>query len=186
VSFNLDLYRAPEGLGPWSTWTEMHARPLGTRAGVQARLDAVLHPIRWAVSDAGAYASYAYDDAGLPREIQLTGAEDETLVDISVHSGPPAIRVHMTALGLSYCYAPESDELYRPFEPVSGGRLRLPADDSGRSRTAARPVPDSSRCRPLSIRNVYSAVPVSRRRARRIASSSAARRPGCVTGASST
>lgn len=116
MSFDLFLYRAPEGLGPWSTWTEMHAQPLGTRREVQAQIDTVFRPQRWELSADGAWACYEYDDARLPREIRLTGAEDEVIRYLSIYSAPPAVRALMLALGLNYCYAPESDVLYRPFE----------------------------------------------------------------------
>lgn len=43
------------------------------------------------------------------------GGEDEPVLYVITYSGPPAIRALMTSLGLNYCYASESDELYHPF-----------------------------------------------------------------------
>lgn len=116
MSFSFYLYRAAEGLGPWSTWTEMHAQPLGTRRELQARIEQAIPAQRWELSDKAAWAFYEFDDSRFPRELTLMGAEDEVLLYVITYSGPPAIRTLMTALGLNHCYAPESDTMYFPFE----------------------------------------------------------------------
>jgi hypothetical protein len=115
MSFSFYLYRAAEGLGPWSTWSEMHAQPLGTRRELQARIESVFPAQKWELSPQRAWACYAFDDARLPREVSLMGTEDEVLRYVITYSAPPAIRTLMTALGLNHCYAPESDEIRHPF-----------------------------------------------------------------------
>lgn len=116
MSFDLYLYRAAEGSGPWSQWTEMHAQPLGTRAELQAAIAAVFPGLAWKEADDGVLASAAQvDDARLPRELRLTGTRDEVLLYVICYSGPPALRTLMQALQLNHCYAPESDELRDPF-----------------------------------------------------------------------
>lgn len=93
----------------------MHAEPLGTRSELQAQIDLIFPARRWDLSHTSAWACYELDDARLPREIVLMGADEDIVDHVSVYSGPPAIRTLMTALGLNYCYAPESDELRDPF-----------------------------------------------------------------------
>lgn len=115
MSFSFYLYRAADNLGPWSTWDEMHAEPLGSRRELQARIESIFPAIRWELSPESAWACYEYDDTRLPREVRLMGGEDDAVMHVITYSGPPAIRSLMTALGLNYCYAPESDELYHPF-----------------------------------------------------------------------
>lgn len=66
------------------------------------------------------FASGPFDGDEHAFEISLFGRPNETLMDIDVYSRPPAIRAIMSGLGLNYCYAPESDELYFPFEADDG------------------------------------------------------------------
>ena len=115
MSFKLSLYLAPEGVGPMHRWSREHRQPLGTRLELQAAFDRLFRPIRWELTDTRAWACYPLDDSVNPREVFLFGKSDDVLAEVSVYSGPPAIRTIMTALGLNYCYAQESGKLYLPF-----------------------------------------------------------------------
>lgn len=115
MSFWLSLYRAPNGLSPIHEWDKEQRQALGTRGDVQASLDRLFQPIRWELSDTLAWACYPNDDSTHPREITLHGKPEDALLEISIYSGPPAIRTVMTALALNYCYAQESGKLYFPF-----------------------------------------------------------------------
>ena len=116
MPFRLSLFRAVEGLGPLTEWDREHRTPLGTRDQVQAALDGILQGLRWKASDGMLFACGPFDGEEHAFEVTLFGQPDEVLLDIDVYSRPPAIRAIMSALGLNYCYAQESDELYFPFE----------------------------------------------------------------------
>jgi hypothetical protein len=62
------------------------------------------------------FACGAFDGEEHAFEITLFGGSNETLMDIDVYSRPPAVRAIMLGLGLNYCYAQESGELYFPFK----------------------------------------------------------------------
>ena len=115
LSVSFHLYRAVEGLGPMTTWDRMHTQPLGTRRELQRKLEEIFPAQRWECSSKSAWACYEYDDARFPREVRLMGAEDDVVEYVIAYSGPAAIRTIMTALGLNYCYVPETDELCHPF-----------------------------------------------------------------------
>jgi hypothetical protein len=116
MPFRFSLFRAIEGLGPLSTWEREHREPLGSRDDVRAALDRVLPSLHWEESSLMLFASGPFDGEEHALEITLFGRPDETLMDIVVYSRPPAIRAIMSELGLSYCYAQESDELHFPFK----------------------------------------------------------------------
>lgn len=116
MPFRLSLFRATEGLGPMSTWEREHREPLGSRDEVKAALDQVLQGLRWTESSGLLFASGPFDGEEHAYEISLFGQPGETLMDIGVYSRPPAVRTIMSGLGLNYCYAQESDELYFPFK----------------------------------------------------------------------
>ena len=116
MPFRLSLYRAVEGLGPLSTWDREHRDRLGTRNAVKAALEQVLPELHWEESSGLLFASGPFDGEEHAYEITLFGETDEILVDIGVYSCPPAIRAIMSGLGLNYCYAQESGELYFPFK----------------------------------------------------------------------
>lgn len=116
MPFRLSLFRAVEGLGPLSTWDREHREPLGRRDDVKAALEGILHGLRWEESSRLLFASGPFDGEEHAVEIMLFGQPGETLMDISVYSRPPAIRAIMSGLGLNYCHAQDSGELYFPFK----------------------------------------------------------------------
>ena len=116
MPFRLSLYRAADGLGPMHSWESEHRQSLGARNDVKAALEQVLEGLRWEESDGLLFASCPFAGEDHACEIWLFGEPGEELLDIGVYSLPPAIRAIMSGLGLNYCYAPESGELYRPFK----------------------------------------------------------------------
>jgi hypothetical protein len=116
MPFRLSLFRATEGLGPMTAWEREHREPLGSRDEIKAALDGVLPGLRWEESGGMLFASGPFDGDEHAFEITLFGSPDDTLMDISVYSRPPAIRAIMSGLRLNYCHAHESGELYDPFK----------------------------------------------------------------------
>jgi hypothetical protein len=115
MPFRLSLYRAPEDLGPIHSWDDEHREPLGTREELKAALDGVFPQLVWEESEHMLCVSCSFNGEEHACEITLFGAPGETLLDISIYSGPPAVRVVMSSLNLNYCYALESGEMYFPF-----------------------------------------------------------------------
>ena len=116
MPFRLSLYRAADGLGPMHMWEREHRQSLGVRSDVKAALDQVLEGLRWKETDRMLFASGPFGGEDHGFEIWLFGAPAEELLEISVYSLPPAIRAVMSGLDLNGCYAPESGELYYPFQ----------------------------------------------------------------------
>lgn len=117
MPFRLCLFRADEGLGSPFTWDREHREPLGTRDEVKAALDQVLRGIRWSESGGLLFASGPFDGEEHAYEITLFGQPDDTLLEITVYSRPPAIRAIMTGLDLNYCYAQETGDIHFPLQP---------------------------------------------------------------------
>ena len=116
MPFRLSLYRAAAGLGPMHTWESEHRQSLGARDDVKTALEKVLKGLRWEESDGLLFASCPFGGEDHACEIWLFGEPAEELLEIGVYSLPPPIRAIMSGLDLNYCYAPESGELYYPFE----------------------------------------------------------------------
>ncbi len=116
MPFRFSLFRAPDGLGPMSTWEREHRQPLGRRDDVKAALDAVLPGLRWEESSGMLFGSGAFDGEEHAYEISLFGGPGETLLDVDVYARPPAIRAIMSGLGLNHCHAAESGDVLFPFE----------------------------------------------------------------------
>jgi hypothetical protein len=116
MPFRLSLYRAPEGLGPLDTWECEHRDPLGTREELKAALERVFGRLSWDTRENMLCASSPFATDPHAGMIWLFGEPGEMLLEISVYGTPPPIRAIMSNLGLNYCYAQESGELYRPFE----------------------------------------------------------------------
>ncbi|MBE7368697.1 hypothetical protein [Ramlibacter pallidus] len=116
MPFTLSLFRAAEGLGPLTGWAHEHRQPLGRRDEVKAALDRVLRGLRWTESDGLVFASGPFNGEEQACEITLFGRPDDVLLDVVVYAGPPAVRSIMSGLGLNYCHAQASGELYFPFE----------------------------------------------------------------------
>lgn len=116
MPFRLSLFRAADGLGPLHDWEREHREPLGNRDAVRSALDGVLPGLRWEETGEMLMASGPFNGEDHALEITLFGQPDEPLLDISVYSGPPAVRAIMSGLRLNYCYALESGEPYFPFD----------------------------------------------------------------------
>jgi hypothetical protein len=116
MPFRLSLYRAPEGLGPLSTWDQEHRYALGTREELKTSLERVFGPLSWDTHEQMLWASCPFNQDTHACEVWLFGKAGEMLLEISVYSAPPPVRAIMSELKLNYCYAQESGELYLPFE----------------------------------------------------------------------
>lgn len=116
MPFRLSLFRAAEGLGPMTAWEREHREPLGSREEIKAALEELLPDLRWRDASDMLSASGPFEGEEHALEITLFGSPDETLMDLSVYSRPPAVRAIMSRLRLNYCYALESSVLYEPFK----------------------------------------------------------------------
>lgn len=115
MPFQLTLYRAAEGLGPLNTWEQEHRKPLGTKAELRRALDELLPGLRWSERERLLWASGPFGGQEHALELSLFGDPDEELLDFKVYASPPPVRAIMSGLGLNYCCAIDSGELYHPF-----------------------------------------------------------------------
>lgn len=115
LSFHFYLYRARAGLGPFNTWTEMHAEPLGTLEEVRARLAALYPQVRWTPDDksCGGLGPNRPGQLDAPY-LDLRLREDEAGVCRMVmlnKAAPSVMRRILEAMNLNYVCAPEAGEL---------------------------------------------------------------------------
>lgn len=116
MTFQLTLFRAPEGVGSLDTWDREHRELLGTKSEVRAALDRALPGLHWREHGGLWFAAGPFAGEDHAIEISLYGAPQEQLLDFRVYALPPAIRAVMTALELNHCFAMDSCSPRFPFE----------------------------------------------------------------------